>query len=220
MAITIGVSTHNTDYANTTAGINTQSTGSSFIVVVSGEGSAVTGVTDNKGNTYSPLGTAWADTINSFQFRGRAFICLNGAGGTGHTFTQAGASFPTIYVAEIKSTSALSIENQDFATAATATSAPVNLGSATASASSIALGLFAGTGISATVTYSFSNGYTEIVSEGSVNYWNGGICYLIPGSSGSQSTTVTATGGSASLVGGMLILKESATGAAFIWLQG
>src|SRR5574343_667241 len=69
----------------TTASVNTGATGSAFFLFVQFEGgSTFTSVTDNKGNTYTQIGTEL--TANSGA-KSRIYYCQNAAGGTGHTFT-------------------------------------------------------------------------------------------------------------------------------------
>lgn len=210
MTISIGASLVGRNVYTTDA-IATQVAGSSFAVLVCGQDTPPTSITDSKGNTYSALGSVWSSSMYGFNFVARAFLCLNGVGGSGHTFTQVGANYPTVCVAEVISTSALSIESDDWVTAAAQGALPRSLGSVSASAGSIALGFFGGSSASLDVTYSYTNSFVGIAEQGLVSYWGGGIAYRIPGSGGGQSTTLSST--DASLMhGGMLALKEASGG--------
>lgn len=101
------VGTRGTGTGNTaTTGSGTSSTANvTFAALVSWDVTAgtITTRTDNKGNTYTPVGTPQADTIGGqLQW----FVCQNGTGGTGHTFTftTANPSYPTVHLIQIVST--------------------------------------------------------------------------------------------------------------------
>jgi len=67
-----------------TASRNTQTSGSSFIVWYGGYTSNSSTPTDNKGNTYTHIGTDQFYANYSNAFNTRSFKCDNGAGGSGH----------------------------------------------------------------------------------------------------------------------------------------
>lgn len=78
---------------NTSAGITTQASGSSFLVCVAGGGtfSGTLTVSDNKGNTYTQVmaPTQSPTTHVSAPAWTAVYLCSNGVGGAGHTFTVA-----------------------------------------------------------------------------------------------------------------------------------
>lgn len=66
--------------------LDTEATGSTFLVAVGGKTSDITaGPTDNKGNTYSLVG---ANDFTDWPGYGSAVWKATGAGGTGHTWSQ------------------------------------------------------------------------------------------------------------------------------------
>jgi hypothetical protein len=77
--------------AFTTAGFNSSASGSLFVVFFNSGGSGGSSiVSDNKGNTYTEITSGPGNAA-------RVFICANGIGGTGHTFTvnAPAGSYPT-----------------------------------------------------------------------------------------------------------------------------
>ena len=92
--LSVGAHTFKNDVAGrgtnpmTTAPVNTQPTGSTFVVFagagISG-GTAFQSLGDNMGNTYAPIGTPQSYATNQGELR--AFVCSNCRGGTGHTWS-------------------------------------------------------------------------------------------------------------------------------------
>lgn len=82
----------------TTAAINTAGSGRTFLVVASDAGDMST-PTDNKSNTYTALGSGNSNAGNLL----RAWICVNGTGGSGHqaTGTKSSAGYPSMLLLEI-----------------------------------------------------------------------------------------------------------------------
>ena len=68
----------------TTAG--TSASSATFLALVSYDATAgtITTAGDNKGNSYTPIGTAQSDTAGGLL---RWYVCENGTGGSSHTFT-------------------------------------------------------------------------------------------------------------------------------------
>lgn len=87
------------DYAGsnpeTTSAIDTQASGSSFLVLRGGESSVTSTPTDNKSNTWSALGSAEVYDGYSGEFDVRAWTAIGGAGGTGHTVSLDTSAAPT-----------------------------------------------------------------------------------------------------------------------------
>lgn len=79
--VTSGIGT-GTNVPTSATGGSTQN-GSTFLIGVIGPPTAnITGASDNKGNTYTPMAAQFDSTS-----RQRWFRCENGSGGAGHTFT-------------------------------------------------------------------------------------------------------------------------------------
>jgi hypothetical protein len=93
--LAIGAYTYKNDVAGrgtnpmTTSPINTQSSGSTFVVFagagILGATDAFQSLTDNMGNTYTEIGVP--QPYASDQGELRAYYCSNCVGGTGHTFS-------------------------------------------------------------------------------------------------------------------------------------
>jgi hypothetical protein len=83
----------------TTSPLNTLS-GSSFVIAVLNEGVLPSPPTDNKGNTYSKIGSDISGTLAGYPASVSLWICSGGNGGTGHTATG-GSNWPTVFFAEI-----------------------------------------------------------------------------------------------------------------------
>lgn len=104
-AVAAGVTSN---VAATTSSVKTQVSGSNFYVFVVGQAgiSTTTAVSDNKGNTYTQVGTKHTNSgpnTGNF-FATEVFLCERGVGGSGHTFTAndtAGGAFQSILVIEL-----------------------------------------------------------------------------------------------------------------------
>jgi hypothetical protein len=82
-------------YTITTGGVNTNATGSAFVLYLFTKEAIANRariISDNKGNTYTQIG---ADVNNSQGYTLYRYYCANGVGGTGHTATALSASYST-----------------------------------------------------------------------------------------------------------------------------
>lgn len=90
----------------TTSGGTTAASGSTFAFFVSYDATAgaITTAGDNKGNTYTPIGTPQTDAGAGSAGLGRWYVCENGVGGASHTatFTTTNACYPVIHLIEIR----------------------------------------------------------------------------------------------------------------------
>jgi len=87
MALTASLVGRGTTGGNSvTTAAGTSATVGTFAAFVSYDATAgtITASADNKGNTYVAVGTPQADTFGGL---GRWYVCENGTGGAGHTFT-------------------------------------------------------------------------------------------------------------------------------------
>lgn len=105
MAITFTlVGNANSSGTPATTSSGTTTTGSNFAICISwdnGVNVSASNPTDNKGNTYTAVGTEQLDGLGG---RLRWYVCLNGSGGAGHTASCAfsGSPFASIALVEIK----------------------------------------------------------------------------------------------------------------------
>jgi hypothetical protein len=190
-AITIGVHSSNAATANTsltTTGVTT-TTGSTFVIAVIIHSTAsVTSVGDNKGNTYTQMGTTVAGNAGSNKLL--RYYCQNCAGGSGHTATiVTGTSIgPSIFFVELKGVNVsggplIANQNQDSATPYTSPS------SGSLSANEALVSVFVGSA-EATATIAESSGFTvqETVTDGT-NFWTGALATRV----GTAASTYTAS---------------------------
>lgn len=88
----------------TTNAVTTQASGSTFVVdVVFDAGTTVSSITDSKSNTYSQQGTT--QTNSSLIMKSARYICVNGTGGSSHTWTvtcSGAGAVPSVFGTEIK----------------------------------------------------------------------------------------------------------------------
>lgn len=136
--------------------------GSTFVVVTGGNlGDIATAPTDSKGNTYTRLGTA----MEFSRWTGYglvAWVCVDGVGGSGHTFSQQfgqtlGFDEMTIAAAEVRNGHHV----QGYTYAQALTGAALTFGAITTTAAAILPAYFCGDApTGATTTVSLSNGYT------------------------------------------------------------
>lgn len=99
--------------SSVTTAAGTSSASATFAVLVSYDSTAgtITTATDNKGNTYTAVGTPQADSFGGLM---RWYVCENGTGGAGHTFTFTTAS-PCYAVAHLLQITGTGIPRRDIA---------------------------------------------------------------------------------------------------------
>ncbi len=92
--------------SSVTTGSGTSAASATFAALVSYDATAgtITTAGDNKGNTYTAVGTAQTDGAGGLL---RWYVCENGVGGTGHTFTftTSGNNFGVAHLVQITSDS-------------------------------------------------------------------------------------------------------------------
>jgi hypothetical protein len=190
----------------------TQTTNSTFVILVSNQSNSVPTVTDNKGNTIP----AAASTVSMFsQQISSIFYCINCAGGTGHIFTatwSTACTLASIGVVEFKNVGAATLDVNATSVFNGSGNSPTTATSITTSAANelVVNGWAAYSGGAQTI--SDSTGWTNAVKYQTGTYQPGAISYQIPASSGTavaDTFTYSAFGYSGALG---LSIKQS-TGA-------
>ena len=184
----------------TTTGGTTAASGSTFLICVSWDEASygsITTVGDNKGNTYTALGTPQTDAgvPNCFT---QLFVVENGAGGAGHTatFTTSGNSFPTVHLIEITGATTAPLDKiaqvRDTATPFTVTSPTLS------QADEVVVCICAEN--SSSVSYVSSN-FTILSQEtDAVQFWTSAVGKLVVSSTSAVTPNWTrGAGGSAGL---------------------
>lgn len=195
--IGLGASVATGAAGGTTAGITTQPTGSTFAIIIgeyrSGGFSgipAISAPTDNKGNTYTSI-----RSVSSSTNRATLWVCENGVGGSGHTFTNHDTKANgTMSVAEVKGFNGiapeLDVHNGAGTSGTTYSSGSVN----TTTNDEVALGLcvYDYSGTSDTVP---SGGFTQLTDSPDGEHINSIISYMAVSTAGPVSAGFTSTTG-------------------------
>ena len=177
MAIALGVSAKqaaNSATSMTTPGVASSASGSTFVITVSDPNQSIT-VGDNKGNTYTQIGT----TLTAGSTKLSMWRCENGTGGSGHTATvtwTSGTSDGVITFAEITGAAAASF---DVTAQAFDNTNPYTVTSPTLSQAAELAICFVGTD-NAPISYAESTGFTIYQQEtNSGLYWTSAALYKI-----------------------------------------
>jgi hypothetical protein len=199
MAVTVGVHSSAAATSNlslTTSGVTTQTSGSTFVIcAIIHSTASVSSIGDNKGNTYTVMGTTIAGNGGSNKLV--RYYCQNGAGGAGHTasVTTATAIGPSLFFVELigaKLSGGPSIanQNQDSATPYTSPST----GSLAANAGLISV--FVGGSENSGTVNAETSGFTvqETVTDG-VNFWTGALATRIGTAASTYQASWTETTG-------------------------
>lgn len=237
MTIAVGQSVYTTGtYTGTpitSTSVNTSASGSSFIVFCIGPASVTYTPTDSKSNTYVLQGTQQNNTSDNISLA--AYLCTNGTGGTGHTFSlamsvHAGLEF---YAVEVTGGATTSILDQFFGNTGilgNPTPGPVT----TTNANDLILSCFKNNGTTAT-SLTPAAGFTPVITtlsagdvvvqqvvsstgtyDPSVTFAPSGgrtqIITLALKAAGSGSFTLTASNGAYSITGENVAFSNTATG--------
>ena len=182
----------------TTESLTTKN-GSTFVIVTGGNlGDLADPPTDSKGNVYELYGTP--EEFDRWAGYGLAlWICIDGVGGSGHTFSQEygqtlGFDEMTIAAVEIESGHHV----QGYTIAQALTGAALTFGAITTTAAAVLAAFFCGDApTGATTTVSLSNGYTVVDTDTLPDHPNGyvpiAIGYASKATAGSYGTTATET---------------------------
>lgn len=194
----------------TTGSLDT--TGATLLVVVlayySGDPPTLT---DNKGNTWTPL----TEYTTGFDVANRIYYCANPTVGAGHTFTGTSVSFGLIFLAVssfsgVSTTSPFDVQNGNQTTSIVSS---ISTGSVTPSEDNELV--IIGVGSSATLgPYTANGGFTVVqynVNSYPTNY-GGGLGYLIQTTAAAANPTWTFGGNSAYTVASIATFKEPGGG--------
>jgi hypothetical protein len=145
----------------TSGAVTTTGSGSSFLIFPVYVTGNLASVSDSKGNTYTPIGTEL--TNGGLGVSVRPYLCTNGTGGAGHTFsmTNSGTSVASLYALEITGGVTASLLDQ-FVASVVSSGPPFDQGvttSAQADELIVALGL--SNSSSATVNYTVGGSFSK-----------------------------------------------------------
>lgn len=183
----------------TTTSVNTSAAGSTFFLFMQWEGSSTfSSISDNKGNTYTQIGTEL--TANSGG-KSRLYYCQNGAGGSSHTFTATTATNVaiTLHAIEITGGKTTSILNPTPPAANDDLSSPLTSNNiTTVQADALLVACVGSTNTSSNpATHAESSGFTVQTgadeTDGSA-YWTGCVATKVVSSTGTYSASFTETG--------------------------
>jgi hypothetical protein len=181
----------------TTPGVATQTTGSGFVVDVGWYAAVSTPtVTDNKGNTYSQVGTTTVDAGAPDLHQAR-FECVNGAGGAGHTVTATwgGTVDGTLFFMEIKTTNGAGLVRDQAPAGNNPTASPYTTNSATTTtAVEVAVACAIPVAFPGTDLVNWGDSFTAVETIGDTNNVTGHTAYRLLSSTGTYSASYTADG--------------------------
>lgn len=189
----------------TTTSVNTSATGSTFFLFMQFEGSSTfSSISDNKGNTYTQIGTEL--TANSGA-KSRTYYCQNGTGGSGHTFTATTATNVaiTLHAIEITGGKTTAILNPTPPAANDDTASPFTSGSiTTVQADALLVSCIGASNTGSNpATHAESTGFT--IQSGAdetdaSQYWSGAIATKVLTATGTYSSSFTETGATTAAV--------------------
>ena len=183
----------------TTNSVNTAASGSTLYAQVAyTTGQSFTGVSDNKGNTYTEIGSAL--TING-DWVLREFYCENGVGGSAHTFTVSGGTGTWVIAAcEITGGKTSGILDPTPPAGAVDTSSPFTSNNITTNqAAVLLLAGFTHDGTGDPITHTPGSSFTKVSGAEEQNgstLWPLAIAGRVVSSTGTYSSDWTVSGSS------------------------
>lgn len=197
----------------TTASGTSQATGSTFYIwAVWDSFASFTSVSDNKGNSYTQLGSE----ITSGSLKVRLYECVNGVGGASHTasFVVSGGGQPTVFLVECTGVATTSPRDQSGGRADNSSPYTLAAGLTLGSAPQLILAFLAGDSGSNPATHAEGGlGSSTIVvqeTNGTAN-WVAACAKSYKASTGTFNPSWTESGASNTVVW-MVTLKEPAGG--------
>lgn len=194
--------------ATTTAG-TTSASGSTFVAAVSWDASATSPtVSDNKGNTYTGVGTPQTDGLGAYT---QLFVCQNGTGGSSHTatFTTSGACYPVIHLVEITGAATASLDKnaQTFDSGT-----PYTVTSPTLSQADEIVICVAAENHGGGAAYASSNTTVLSQEQDTGSYWTSAVSYAVVASTSAFTPSWTRTVGGYSCGLALATFKQSSGG--------
>lgn len=172
--------------------------GSTIFLLVAFENAVFTSITDNKGNTYTQVGTEQAQPTYLTGYS-RLYVCYNAIGGAGHTFTVTTSSSVaiTLMYQEIRASATMLQDVSGQGTDSNNSHDITALGTTALANEIVVAFMFSGT--SANPATHTSTGFTVNVEEtdGSL-YWTGAIATQVVSSPGVYTPSWTISDGTAS----------------------
>lgn len=196
MAIDVGasvVSGFDSSGTTTTDAITTAGSGSSFVICVVYEaGATEPTISDSKSNSYTRIGSV-QQVSTTYSAYAAWYLCTNGTGGSGHTFTAAKASsYPTVFACEITGGVTASLLDQNTGAALDSTS-PIASGTITTTQANALLLGFTGTAQNSTGVFTPGNSFTTVQSLGDAAFWTGNLAKRVVSSTGTYESNCAIT---------------------------
>jgi len=210
----------------TTPGLTTQATGSTFIIAAqwSRNSGTFSSVSDSKGNTYTLIDTQldW-DGVNGGA---RLYYCENGTGGASHTatFTLTGSNGPlTVFFGEITGGLTSGILDQHTRREDTASPFTLAAGLTTTQADELLVAFFAGNSGSNPATHAESGLGSSTIQTASeetngASFWTAAIATAVKSATGTFNPSWTESGGTSAAVF-LATFKAAAAGGATIYTR-
>lgn len=190
----------------------TSSATATFACFVSYDATAgtITTAGDNKGNTYTPIGTAQADPQGGL---GRWYVCENGTGGASHTFTftTSGTCYAVAHFFEISASAGIArkdinAQGQDTSGSPWDTIATGTLNYAD---EAILAGCLANSGLGS--NYATSNMTLASAENDVAQFWTSAVGSLIQSSTASFSPSFNRVGDTAGAAISIVTFREEST---------
>jgi hypothetical protein len=225
MAITIGAfSSDNGTNSGVTPAVTTQASGSTFLVFIHNIYSTLSGVSDNKGNSYLPLapqqdwtmaGTGWTGNV-------RGWICENGIGGTNHIVTDAAGNADTeiAFIEVVGGLTSGILDINDYSTLGSTANPVLSASISTAQAEEMLIGFFCGD-YDPTATV-WNNGFTKLLDILVPGFVGASVGYRQVSSVAAYQASMSRTTANPSATMWFVSLKadsaSSGNSAPFVWL--
>jgi len=213
MAINVGQSANAVGNPATTAGVATQATGSTFVVVqISAPAAAHTAASDNKGNSYTQIGSDQTNGAKMTVWRKE-----NGAGGAGHAFTA--NCNGTALAIEITGAATASYDLGSLGQASDSASPFTVTSGILTQAAELVLAIIGGDSGTTPATHAESTGFTieEAREDGAAN-WVGCIAYKIVAATTALTPSFTQAGSSNAVLT-IAGFKDAGTQNALAWVR-
>ena len=183
----------NSANSTTTASATTAASGSTFIVCVAGQTNSPT-ISDSKANSYSLVANCSVDAdLGASPGRTRMYVCVDGTGGSGHTFTASGTNgYYSVFAFEITGGDLVDPEKES--ASQNDTSTPFTDPGITTSVANSLLVAFMQCDCSGTAVITAGNSFTKQDEKtDGANVWVSAVATRIVSSTGTYNSTWTET---------------------------